>query len=72
MLLDEGLLSTGASSDSRDHSWAMLEVLLEGFMERQTCWSMTPPRIIGWGRKPLLSPVDRRSNAEQGVLETNS
>lgn len=31
---------------------AVREVFLEGLVEPRCRWVMTPPRIIGWGRKP--------------------
>jgi len=32
---------------------AMREILLEGFEQVHSIWTMMPPRIIGWGRKPI-------------------
>jgi len=34
---------------------AMREVLLEGLVQQRCRWVMTPPRIIGWARKPVAN-----------------
>ncbi|MFM7844883.1 MAG: methyltransferase domain-containing protein [Planctomycetota bacterium] len=49
---------------------AMREVLLQHFLSPQCRWIMTPPRIIGWARQPLL-PFLPQDDTLYNTIERN-